>query len=114
MMEYLDKDGLTYFWNKIKGNQMQMKKGTVETGSGAVAILSGVTSALIYVQERKDQNSAPYILAFAQKQFTFAKRNVITLAQSSDKGILVNLSTDGKITVETFAASVLEYTIIYM
>lgn len=113
-MKYLDEIGLAYFWKKIKDRQLNVKSGTVSTGSGAVTILKGVKTALIYVQEKKDANSVPYIIAFAQKQFTFAKRNVITLTQSSDKGILLNLSTAGDITVETFAASTLEYSIFYI
>lgn len=113
-MKYLDEVGLAYFWKKVKASQINAVEGTVTTGSGAKTLLKGVTAAFIYIQEKKDANSAPYILAFGQKQFTFAKRNVITINQSSDKGILVNLSTDGNITVETFNSVVLEYTIFYI
>lgn len=113
-MKYLDEIGLAYFWKKIKERQLNAVSGTVNTTSGAVTILKGVKAALIYVQEKKDANSVPYIIAFAQKQFTFAKRNVITLNQSSDKSILLNLSTSGDITVETFSTLALEYTIFYI
>lgn len=113
-MKYLDENGLAYFWKKVKASQINSVSGTITTGSGATTLLKGATTALIYIQEKKDANSAPYILAFGQKQFTFAKRNIITLAQSTDKGILVNFSVDGNVTAETFAATVLEYTIFYI
>lgn len=113
-MKYLSENGLAYFWKKIKASQMNVASGTIVTGSGAKVILEKAKAALIYVQEKKDANSAPYIIAFGQKQFTFAKRNIITLSQSSDKSILLNMTTNGSITVETFTASTLEYTIFYI